>query len=91
MAQRDNRVTITASLHDLDHDGRLSTDDENTVYSSCSGFPSRGHKSTPVKHKHVLFPPACNSPLITEDLPGMPCRWCLLSITGLAALGSAKW
>ncbi len=29
-----------------------------------------GHKSTPVKHKHMPFPPACSSPLITKDLPG---------------------
>jgi hypothetical protein len=29
-----------------------------------------GHRSTPVKYKHMLFPPACSSPLITEDLPG---------------------
>jgi hypothetical protein len=29
-----------------------------------------GNKSTPVRHKHMLFPPACISPLITEDLPG---------------------
>ncbi len=29
-----------------------------------------GHKSTPVKHKHMLFSPACSSPLITEDLAG---------------------
>jgi hypothetical protein len=29
-----------------------------------------GHKSTLVKHKYMLFPPACIFPLITEDLPG---------------------
>jgi hypothetical protein len=29
-----------------------------------------GQKSAPVRHKHVLFPPACISPLITEDLLG---------------------
>ncbi len=29
-----------------------------------------GHKSTPVEHKNMLFPPACSSPLITEDRPG---------------------
>jgi hypothetical protein len=29
-----------------------------------------GHKSTSVKHIHMLFPPACSFPLITEDLPG---------------------
>jgi hypothetical protein len=40
------------------------------VYASCPGWPSGGHKSPPVKHKHVLFPPACSSPLITEALPG---------------------
>ncbi len=28
-----------------------------------------GHTSTPVKHKHMLFPPACSSSLINEDLP----------------------
>jgi hypothetical protein len=28
-----------------------------------------GHKSTPVKYKHMLFPPACSA-LINEDLPG---------------------
>ncbi len=37
------------------------------MYSSCPGFPS-----TPIKHKHMLFPPACSSPLITEDLPACP-------------------
>jgi len=31
---------------------------------------SGGHKCTPVKHKHMLLPSACSSPLITEDLPG---------------------
>ena len=25
---------------------------------------------TPVKHKQILFPPACSSPLITKALPG---------------------
>jgi hypothetical protein len=30
----------------------------------------RGHKSTPVTHKHMLYPPACIYPLITEDLLG---------------------
>ncbi len=50
-----------------------------------------GFQSTLVKHEHMLFPPACGSPLKTEDLPSMPRSWCLLSITGLAALGSAKW
>jgi hypothetical protein len=29
-----------------------------------------GHKSTPVKHTHILFPPACSYPLITEALAG---------------------
>jgi hypothetical protein len=29
-----------------------------------------GHKSTPVKHKHMLFSPACSCPLIIEDLLG---------------------
>ncbi len=29
-----------------------------------------GNKSTPVKHKHVLLPPACSSLLLTEALPG---------------------
>ncbi len=43
------------------------------VYASCPWWPSgggRGHKSTPVKYKHMLFPPVCSSPLITEDLLG---------------------
>jgi hypothetical protein len=40
------------------------------VYTSCPGWSSGGRKSTPVKHKHMLFPPACSSPLIAEDLPG---------------------
>jgi hypothetical protein len=60
------------------------------MYVSCPGFPSGGHKNTAVKHKHMLFPPAESSPLMTEDLLGMPRSWCLLSITGLAALGLAK-
>ncbi len=34
-----------------------------------------GHKSTPVKHKHMLFPPACSSPLITETMPGSWSDW----------------
>ncbi len=32
-----------------------------------------GHKSTPAKHRHLLFPPSTQlppPPLITEDLPG---------------------
>ncbi len=29
-----------------------------------------GHKSTPVQHKLILFPPACSSTLKTEVLPG---------------------
>jgi hypothetical protein len=29
-----------------------------------------GHKSTPVKNKHILFPPGCSYPLINEALPG---------------------
>jgi hypothetical protein len=37
---------------------------------AVQGCLLRGHKSTPVKHKHMLLPPACSSPLITEDLPG---------------------
>jgi hypothetical protein len=28
-----------------------------------------GHKSTLVRHKYMLIPPACISLLITEDLP----------------------
>ncbi len=40
---------------------------------------------TPVKHKHMLFPPACSSPLITEDLqgswPGRYMRNCLYLTT----------
>ncbi len=28
-----------------------------------------GHRSTSVKHKHILFPPACSSSHITEALP----------------------
>ncbi len=41
------------------------------VYASCvQGGLLRGYKSIPVKHKHMQFPPACSSPLITEDLLG---------------------
>ncbi len=54
------------------------------------GFLPGVQKSTPVKHKHMLFPSSCSLPLITEDLPGMPLSRCLLSITGLAAPGSAQ-
>ncbi len=41
------------------------------VYACCPGWTSGDHKSTPVKqkHKHILFPPACSSPLLTEALP----------------------
>ncbi len=34
-----------------------------------------GCKSTPSKHKLFLFPPACSSQLITEDLPGSLAGW----------------
>jgi hypothetical protein len=42
------------------------------LYASCLGwtFVLGGHNNTPVKHKQMLFPPACSSPLITEDLLG---------------------
>ncbi len=40
------------------------------VYACCPGWPSGGHKSATVRHKHMLFPPDRISPLITEDLPG---------------------
>jgi hypothetical protein len=41
-----------------------------SVYASCPGRGRLGDpESTPVKHKHMLFPPACSSLLITEDLP----------------------
>jgi hypothetical protein len=35
------------------------------VYACCVGWPSGGgggggHKSAPVRHKHMLYPPACN-------------------------------
>jgi hypothetical protein len=39
----------------------------------------------------MLLPPACSSPLITEDLPGMLRNWCFThSIPGIAALGLVK-
>ncbi len=40
------------------------------MLSTVQGGILRGHKSTPVRHKHMLSPPACSSPLIIEDLPG---------------------
>ncbi len=57
-------ATVTASLSDIDHDGRWSTYDENV--RKLSRVPST------IKHKHMLFPPACSSPLITKDLPACP-------------------
>ncbi len=38
-------------------------------YKVVDGDLLGGHRSTPVRHKHMLFPPACIFPLITEDLP----------------------
>jgi hypothetical protein len=38
--------------------------------STIQGGLLWGHKSTPVKHKHMLFHTASSSQLITEDLPG---------------------
>jgi hypothetical protein len=37
-----------------------------------AGWPSGGggHTRPSVRHKHMLFPPACIFPLITEDLLG---------------------
>jgi hypothetical protein len=59
------------------------------MYSSCPGFPSGG--AIRVKHKHTIRPslqlPAYNW---RSAGPGMSRSWCFLSITGLAALGSAK-
>ncbi len=40
------------------------------MYASAQGGLLGGHKSTPVKHNQILFPPACSSPLITGALPG---------------------
>ncbi len=63
-------VTVITSLRDLDHDGRWSTYDENVRKLPEVGFLPGGHKSTPDKHKRMLFLPASSSPLITEDLHG---------------------
>jgi hypothetical protein len=41
------------------------------VYASCPGWPSGGHKSTPVRHKYMLYSTDFSSPLINEDLPGL--------------------
>jgi hypothetical protein len=54
------------------------------VYAYCPGLPSGGCKSTPVKHKHILLPPACNYPLLTEALHGSwPGRFSLCSLATL--------
>jgi hypothetical protein len=47
------RVIVTASLCKLDHDGRWSTTfDENVRKLPRVSF-REGHKSIPVKHKHM--------------------------------------
>jgi hypothetical protein len=47
-----------------------------------------GHKSSPVRHKYMLYSTDFSSPLINEDLQGQAaCSLYLLSITCLAALG----
>jgi hypothetical protein len=38
-------------------------------YKVVEGDLLGGHRSTPLRHKHMLFPGACITPLITEDLP----------------------
>jgi hypothetical protein len=49
-------ATVTASLSDIDHDGRWSTYDENVRKLSRVSFGS--HKSTPVKHTvNICYPP----------------------------------
>jgi hypothetical protein len=58
------------------------------MYASCPGFPSGG--IIRALQSNMLIPPACSSPLMSEDLPGMPRSWCLLSITGLAALAPSE-
>ncbi len=42
----------------------------NTTHAVQGGL-LWGHKSTPVKYKNMLFPSACSSPLVTEDLSGI--------------------
>jgi hypothetical protein len=58
------RSTVPSSMEtSIGYESRMCT-------QAVQGGLLRGHQSTPVKHKHMLFPPACSSPLITEDLPG---------------------
>ncbi len=38
------------------------------VYTSCPGWASGGHKSSPVRHKYMLYSTDFSSPLINEDL-----------------------
>jgi hypothetical protein len=40
------------------------------VYASCPGRHLGGNKSSPVRHKYMLYPAAFSSPLINEDLQG---------------------
>jgi hypothetical protein len=43
------------------------------VYASCPGGGLLGgHKSPPIRHKHMLSPPAFIFPLVNEDLPAGP-------------------
>jgi len=68
-------------VSDLTHDGSWNTFDENEMYSSCPRFPSRGHKNTPVKHKHIS-PPSLQLPTYNGRSAGIPRSWFLLSTTG---------
>ncbi len=82
------RVTVIASLRYFGYDRPWSMSDEN-VRKLSRVSSGGGHKSTPVKHETMLFLSSCSSPFITEYLLSMPRSWSLLSITSLAALGSA--
>jgi hypothetical protein len=60
---------------------------KQAVYGGLLG----SQKSSPVKHKHMLFPPACSSLLITEDLwDSWPGRYMLMD-TGQPLTAQSVW
>ncbi len=83
-------VCLDATLScDWDHDGRWSTYDENVLKLSRVSF--LGVIRALQSNINICYPPQLGAPhLSLKDLPGMPRSWCLLSITGLAALVTAK-
>jgi hypothetical protein len=76
------------AVRDLTYDGRWNTFDENVLKLSKVSF--RGVIRTLQSNININYPP--QSQLLTYNgrSAGIPRSWCLLLITGLVALGSAK-